>query len=102
MIFLVKVRVTLSMLRQFAAALQKGALDNTRVRGTWCIKADPAVGYSVWETADRADFEKRFNPWREFYDRVEVTEVTTPKEAMRELFETPEAKSKVSVKKPRW
>jgi hypothetical protein len=87
MVFQVKVRVKLSTLQQFAAALQKGALDNTRVKGeTWCLKEDPAVGYSVWETTDRQDFNRRFNPWREYYDQVEVREVTTPKEAMVALF----------------
>lgn len=87
MVFQVKVRVKLSTLQQFSAALQKGALDNTRIKGeTWCLKEDPAVGYSVWETADRQDFDKRFSPWREYYDQVEVREVTTPKEAMAALF----------------
>jgi hypothetical protein len=87
MVFQVKVRVKLSTLQQFAAALQKGALDNTRVKGeTWCLKEDPAVGYSVWETTDRQDFDKRVNPWREYYDQFEVREVTTPKEAMVALF----------------
>jgi hypothetical protein len=87
MVFQVKVQVKLSTLQQFAAALQKGALDNTRVKGeTWCLKEDPAVGYSVWETTDRQDFDTRFNPWREYYDKVEVREVTTPKEAMVALF----------------
>ncbi len=89
MVLLVKVRVKLAALQQFGAALQKGALDNTRVRGdTWCLKDDPAVGFSVWETADRADFDRRFNPWRKFYDQVEIFEVMTPKDAMMALLVT--------------
>jgi len=91
MVLLVKVRVKLSTLQQFAAALQKGALDNTRVKGdTWCLKEDPAVGYSVWETTDWQDFDKRFNPWRDYYDEVEIREVVTPKEAMIALFGRPQ------------
>jgi hypothetical protein len=87
MFFLVKVSVRLSTLQEFAQELQAGRLDNTRVRGeTWCLKDEPAVGYSVWETTDQDDFEKRFAPWRKFYEEVEVREVITPKEAMAALF----------------
>jgi hypothetical protein len=87
MVLLVKVRVKLATLSQFGEALQKGTLDNTRVRGdTWCLKENPAVGYSVWETTDRQDFDERFDPWREYYDQVEVAEVVTPKEAIVALF----------------
>ncbi len=87
MVFLVKVHVRPSTLQRFAAALQKGALDNSRVRGeTWCLKSDPAVGYSVWETADKEEFARRFDPWREYYEQVEVMEVITPKQAMAALF----------------
>ena len=83
MIFLVKVHVKLSTLKQFAAALQTRALDNSRVRGeTWCLKNEPAVGYSVWDTRDRQDFDARFDPWREYYHEVEISEVITPQEAM--------------------
>ncbi len=87
MTFQVKVKVNVSTLKAFAAALQNGELDNSKVRGeTWCLKDDPAVGYSVWETTDRQDFDARFNPWRRYYDQVEIKEVTTPKEAMMALF----------------
>jgi len=86
MVFQVTIRVKLSTLPQFAAALQKGMLDNTRVKGeTWCLKEDPAVGYSVWETTDRQDFDNRFNPWRQYYEQVDIREVITPKEAMLAL-----------------
>jgi len=87
MVLQVKVRVKLSTLQQFSSALQKGALDNTKVIGeTWCLKQDPAVGYSIWETSDRQDFDNRFNPWRQYYEQVEVREITTPREAMVALF----------------
>ena len=45
-----------------------------------------AVGYSVWDATDRQDFDMRFRPWREYYDHVEISEVTTPREAMAALF----------------
>jgi hypothetical protein len=87
MVFLVKVQVNIAALQLFAAALQRGVLDNSHVRGeTWCLKDEPAVGYSVWETTDKNDFERRFNPWREYYSKVEINEVVSPKEAMAALF----------------
>ena len=87
MVFLVKVRVKTHTLKEFAAALQKGHLDNTKVRGeTWCLKEDPAVGYSVWDATDRQDFDMRFSPWREYYDHVEISEVISPRDAMAALF----------------
>lgn len=93
MFFLVKVRVNLPVLKRFAAALQRGMLDTTCVRGqTWCLKDEPAVGHSVWETADRGDFERRFSPWREYYSEVEVSEVISPREAMVALFDQPDSR----------
>ncbi len=87
MVFLVKVQVKQATLKQFAVALQKGELDNTRVRGeTWCLRDEPSVGFSFWDTTNREDFDRRFNPWRAYYDKVEITEVITPKEAMVSLF----------------
>jgi hypothetical protein len=87
MVFLVRVQVNVETLKQFAVALQGGLLDNTHVRGeTWCLKDAPAVGYSFWETADRADFDRRFDPWRKYYSGVEISEVVSPKEAMMALF----------------
>ncbi len=92
---LVRVRVQQSTLNQFAAALQARKLDNSRVRGeTWCRKDDPAIGYSVWETTDRRDFDARFDPWRQYYDQVEITEVISPQEAMAVLFGGDPGKSK--------
>jgi hypothetical protein len=88
MVFLVKVKVNIATLKQFASALQHGLLDNSHVRGeTWCLKDKPAIGYSIWETIDKNDFDQRFNPWREYYSEFEINEVVSPKEAMAALFE---------------
>ncbi|HET6452685.1 MAG TPA: hypothetical protein VFI08_15305 [Spirochaetia bacterium] len=97
MTFLVRVRVKQSTLNEFAAALRARALDNSRVRGeTWCRKNEPAVGYSVWETPDRRDFDARFDPWRRYYEQVEITEVISPADAMKALLrnatESPEGR----------
>ncbi len=87
MVFLVRVRVNVKSLAQFGRQLQKGSLDNTCVRGeTWCLRETPDVGYSVWDTKDRKEFEARFGPWRAYYDEVEVAEVISPKDAMIALL----------------
>jgi hypothetical protein len=84
---LVKVRVDGSRLAEFGKALACGALDRGAVRGdTLCLRADPAVGYSVWEVADREEFERRFAAWRRFYAEVEAAEVISPLESMQALM----------------
>ena len=86
MLFLVKVTVNLSTLPAFGAALKTGTLDRTCIRSdTWCLKDEPAVGFSVWEAKDRADFEAHFKAWRAYYKEVEALEVIPPMEAMTAL-----------------
>lgn len=81
--FLVKVKVNLQTMMEFGQRLQKGELDRSCIRGeTHCIKSDPAVGYSIWETESEDGFTKKFHPWRQYYKEVEVNEVITPNEAM--------------------
>lgn len=61
MLFQVKVRVDVAKMAAFGNRLQAGDLDRSAIRGeTYCLADDPAVGYSVWEAADRASFEKLF------------------------------------------
>jgi hypothetical protein len=87
MIFLVKVRVNVSTMMEFGQKLQKGELDRTCIKGeTYCIKADPAVGYSIWKTATKEEFEEKFNPWKRYYESTEVTEIISPNEAMKLLM----------------
>lgn len=81
--FLVKVKVNLQTIAEFGQRLQNGELDRSCIRGeTHCIKNDPAVGYSIWEAESDDEFTKKFNPWRQYYEEVEVNEVITPNEAM--------------------
>jgi hypothetical protein len=83
MLFLVKVRVDVSKMREFAQRLMKGELDRSRIRGeTHCLKEDPAVGFSVWEASSRIEFDATFRAWREYYSEAEVYEVIPPMEAM--------------------
>jgi hypothetical protein len=85
--FQVKVRVDVSKMSEFAQKLQMGELDRSAIRGdTWCLKSDPAVGFSIWETESRMEFDEIFGAWRQYYSEVEVSEVIPPIEAMMLLF----------------
>ena len=85
--YLVKVKVNVDTLPEFGQKLQKGELDRSCVRGeTYCLNDDPAIGYSVWEVKSEEEFERKFNPWRQFYSNVELFEVISPVEAMQRLF----------------
>jgi len=84
--FLVKVRVDVGRLQEFGAKLQRNELDRSLVRSeTYCLEADPAVGYSVWEAASADEFEKVFSAWRSYYAEVDVHPVIGPGEALRQL-----------------
>jgi hypothetical protein len=86
-IFQVKVRVNAAKMLEFGQMLQKNELDRSCIRGeTHCLKNDPAVGYSIWETNSKDEFETKFGAWRKYYSEVDVREVITPLEAMTILF----------------
>ena len=86
MLFQVKVRVDVTKLAEFGSKLQSGALDRSAIRGeTHCLADDPAVGYSVWEAADRPAFEAIFSAWKPYYAESEARSLISPAEAMRLL-----------------
>jgi hypothetical protein len=85
--FLVKVRVDPARLAEFGGKLQRNELDRSAIRSdTWCLKDDPAVGYSVWEAEGRAEFDKLFAGWKPYYSEAEIREVVSPAESMRSLM----------------
>jgi hypothetical protein len=85
--FLVKVRVDLPKMGEFGQRLQKGELDRRLIKSeTWCLAADPAVGYSVWEAADRKEFDGVFAAWGRYYSEAEISEVIGANEAMVRLM----------------
>jgi hypothetical protein len=85
--FLVKVRVNPAAMPEFGQKLQKGELDRSGIPGeTYCLRNDPAVGYSIWEAETKQSFEAKFTLWRPFYLEVEIQEVISPNEAMKLLF----------------
>ena len=86
MLFQVTVRVDVAKMAEFGAKLQSGALDRSAIRGeTYCLADDPAVGFSVWEAADRSAFEAVFSAWKPYYAESEARELISPAEAMRRL-----------------
>ncbi len=86
MYFQVRVRVDVARMAEFGAKLRDGSLDRSFIRGeTYCLADDPAVGFSVWETRDRAEFETVFSAWKPYYSETEVRPLITPAEAMRQL-----------------
>lgn len=82
MLHLVKVRVDVARLAEFGRRIANREFDGSSTRWTFCIKADPTVGYSLWETADAAELERKLGPYRPYYREVEIAEVVSPQEAM--------------------
>jgi hypothetical protein len=86
MLFQVKVRVNVNKLTEFAQKLLMGELDRSCIRGeTYCLKSDPAVGYSIWEAESMEDFETKFSAWKDYYTEASVEEVINPMQAMLAL-----------------
>jgi hypothetical protein len=82
MLFFVKVRLDTGKMVDLGKKLQAGVLP-THPLSTYCLKDDPAVGLNIWEAEDRADFDRKFAPHREYYSEIiEVTPVILPQESM--------------------
>jgi len=86
MYFQVKVRVDVAKTAEFGTKLREGALDRSAIRGeTYCLADDPAVGFSIWEAPDGAEFEAVFAAWRPYYAETDIRPLITPAEAMARL-----------------
>lgn len=86
MYFQVKVRVDITRMAEFGTRLREGSLDRSAIRGeTYCLADDPAVGFSVCEARDSAEFEAVFAGWKPYYTETEVRPLITPAEAMMQL-----------------
>jgi len=92
MLFLVRVRVNVSRMTEFGQRLQSGQLDRSAIKGTYCLRADPAVGLGIWDVVDEEELERKLKPWREYYESVEIQPVITPNEAMVLLSPQPVAR----------
>lgn len=87
MFFQVKARLDQAAMMEFVQKLRSDALDHSAIRSeAYCLKSDPAVGFSIWEAADRAAFDKAFAPWDPYYTEVEITEMITAQQSMGELI----------------
>jgi hypothetical protein len=87
MLFFVKVRIDISKMPELGRRLQTGELDKSNIKSTVCLKDDPAVGMSVWESQTKEEFEARFNPFKEYYAEViEIQSVITPLESQKKLL----------------
>lgn len=88
MLLAVLVRVNRERLSEFGRVLGRGELDRSSVVfKTYCYRDDPAVGFSIWEVQDLDEFERKFKPWRLYYDEVNVREVISPEESMGMLMQ---------------
>lgn len=81
MFFLVKVRVDLAKMAEFGKRIANREFDNSSTRWTFCLQNDPTVGYSIWETEDEAELERKFGPYRPYYKEVDISRVVLPAEA---------------------
>lgn len=81
MLYLVKVRVDVNKIAEFGRKIADREFDSSSTKWTFCPKDDPTVGYSLWETADEAEFETKFGPYRPYYEEVAISEVVPPAEA---------------------
>ncbi len=87
MLFFVKVRIDVDKLLEFGQKLQNGELDTRSMQDTYCLEADPAVGLTVWEADDQADFEAKFAPLEAYYAEVlEITPVIPARQAQQVLM----------------
>lgn len=86
LLFFVKVRIDMNKLTELRQKLNSGDLDTGAIRNTYCNADDPSVGMSIWEAGTKEEFEERFAPHKTFYAEImEITEVTTPQEALERL-----------------
>ena len=88
MFFFVKVRIDTSKIMEFGQKLQSGELDTSHTIMTYCIKDDPTVGISFWQSDNQKSFEEVFASHREYYKEIiETIQVITPMNAMKLIME---------------
>jgi hypothetical protein len=86
--FFVKVRIDTTKMMEFGQKLQSGELDTSHTIMTYCVKDDPTVGISFWQSDSQKSFEEVFAQHRRYYKEVvEIIPVTTPSNAMILIIE---------------
>ncbi|MBI2841312.1 MAG: hypothetical protein HYX75_23585 [Acidobacteria bacterium] len=86
MFFLVKIRVDLGRIAEFGRRIANREFDNSCIRWIFCLRNDPTVGYSIWETEDEAEFERKLGPYRPYYKELEISPVVLPNEAVEMIM----------------
>ena len=87
MLFFVKVRIDVDKLVELGQKLQSKELDTSNMLSTYCIEQDPAVGLSIWEAEDQAEFEAKLEPLKAYYAEViEIIPVITAVQAQQALM----------------
>jgi dsDNA-binding SOS-regulon protein len=82
-LFLVKVRIDTSKMKELGQKLQSGELDTKMIKFTYCLKDDPTVGVSLWMAKDKDDFDELFSPHKEYYKEIiEISSAVKPDDAM--------------------
>jgi hypothetical protein len=86
MLFFIKVRIDVARMPELGQRLQRGELDTSAIRSTYCLQDDPSVGLNIWEAEDRAHLERLLAPHRPYYAEVmSISPVLTPSEAQKVL-----------------
>ncbi len=86
--FLIKATVNPATLSEFGQKLQAGQLNRSLIKSeTYCLKDQPNVGYSIREAETLDELEGIFNAWRQYSLEAEISEVISPSEAMRLMYE---------------
>ena len=87
MILQVKVKVKIDTLKEFGEKLMSNKLDRSAIISeTYCEKDEPLIGISYWKIDNLSEFETKFSLWKPYYEKIEIKEVVTAKEAMISLF----------------
>jgi len=87
MLFFVKVKIDLNKLFEFANELASGRLNTNPIKITYCLKEEPEIGLSIWESENRQSFDNIFKEHKKFYKEVyEIIPVITADESKEILF----------------
>lgn len=86
--FFVKVRIDENKMVEFCQKLQSGMIDTSQIILTYCIKDDPAIGFSFWQADSQSDFDEVFAQHKPYYKEIlEIIPVISPMDSMKLIME---------------
>ena len=84
---IIQVKVKIDTLKEFGEKLMSNKLDRSAIISeTYCERDEPSIGLSYWKVENLKEFDSIFSLWKPYYEKVEIKEVITAKEAMVSLF----------------